>query len=527
MGSSYILAIDQGTSGTKAVIFDSKGRIVAKATEPLKSYFPQPGYVEQDPLEIYQSVLDSVRKCLKEFSRKVSGTLAEIAVCGISNQRETFVLWDSSGRPICPAIVWQCKRSVAICDRLKDSTLEDEVKKRTGLIIDPYFSGTKLVWLYENDERIRKTLEKGNVYFGTIDSWLLFKLTEGKSYLTDYTNACRTLLFNISDLQWDAYLLTSFNLKNLNLPQPKPSSFAFGESDFEGLFPDKVKISAMIGDSHAAAFGEGCFSSGMAKATMGTGSSILLDTGTDRIKSASGMVTTICWSTSDRVEYALEGIIVTCGATINWLRDHLGLFSDSRQTEQMARSVQNTNGVYLIPAFSGLGAPHWKMDATAAILGLTFGCDKNHVVRAGLESIAYQIKDAIAAMQQDSGIKLTELKVDGGITANHFVMQFLADLLQTNVVNIGIEEVSALGAAYLAGLEHGIFRNINQLKNLSFVKTRFCPGRDGSKVLASYEGWKEAVQRLLWPAPNKKGATPPEAMSAQHDPKNIRAEPQR
>lgn len=524
MGGSYILAIDQGTSGTKTVIFDSKGRIVAKATEPLKSYFPQPGYVEQDPLEIYQSVLDSVKKCLKEFSRKVSGTLAEIAVCGISNQRETFVLWDGSGRPICPAIVWQCKRSVAICDRLKDSTLEDEVKKRTGLIIDPYFSGTKLVWLYENDERIRETIQEGNAYFGTIDSWLLFRLTEGKSYFTDYTNACRTLLFNINDLRWDDYLLTSLNLKNLNLPQPKPSSFAFGESDFEGLVSGKVKISAMIGDSHAAAFGEGCFSSGMAKATMGTGSSILLNTGTDRIKSASGMVTTISWSMSDRTEYALEGIIVTCGATINWLRDRLGLFADSRETEQMARSVQNTNGVYLIPAFSGLGAPHWKMDAKAAILGLTFGCDKHHVVRAGLESIAYQIKDVVAAMQRDSGIKLTELKVDGGITANHFVMQLLADLLQTNVVNIGIEEVSALGAASLAGLEQGIFRDIDQLKNFSLIKTRFCPSPDSSKVLTFYEGWKEAVQQLLWSGPNKADRTPPGAMSAQDDPKTIRLE---
>jgi len=497
MSNSYIFTIDQGTSATKTVIFNSKGQILAKATEPLNSYFPQPLYVEQDPLEIYQNVLHSVEKCLKEFSRKVPGSLAEIATCGISNQRETFVLWDTSGQPISPAVVWQCKRSVGICDRLKGSDLEDEVRNRTGLIIDPYFSGTKLIWLYENDERIRSAIEKGDAYFGTIDSWLLYKLTDGKNYCTDYTNASRTLLFNINDLRWDNYLLESFNLKNLNLPEPKPSSFPYGESDFEGLFPDTVTISAMIGDSHAAAFGEGCFYCGMAKATMGTGSSILLNTGSERIASKRGMVATICWSTADRVDYALEGIIVTCGATINWLRDRLGLFADSRETEQMALSVEDNNGVYLIPAFSGLGAPHWKMGLRAAILGLTFGCDKNHIVRAALESIPYQIKDVIAAMEQDSKIKLQELKVDGGITANHFVMQFLADLLKTNVVNIGIEEVSALGAAYLAGLQQDIFSDLEQLKSLSIDTKMFSPGSDTEDVQALYEGWKKAVQQLI------------------------------
>ena len=289
----------------------------------------------------------------------------------------------------------------------------------------------------------------------------------------------------------------SFKLKNLNLPEARPSSFLYGGSDFEGLLPDKVTISAMIGDSHAAAFGEGCFCCGMAKATMGTGSSILLNTGPTRTESEKGMVATICWSTSDRVDYALEGIIVTCGGTINWLRDRLGLFADSQETEQMALSVQNSNGVYLVPAFSGLGAPHWKMDARAAILGLTFGCDKNHVVRAASESIPYQIKDVIIAMEQDSGIKSTELRVDGGITANRFVMQFPADLLQTNVVNIGIEEVSALGAAYLAGLGQGIFDDVDQLKSLNVGKKQFSPNPDTERVHTSYEGLKKAVQKLL------------------------------
>jgi glycerol kinase len=497
MDETFILAVDQGTSATKSVVFDTQGCIVAKAGQPLKSYFPQPGFVEQDPLEIYQNVLASVKECLNHFRQAVSNDLAKIRTCGISNQRETFVLWDHSGQPLSNAVVWQCKRSVEICSHLKKSGLEKEVKSRTGLIIDPYFSGTKIIWLYENDQQIRNLIDSGEVYFGTIDTWLLFKLTKGKSYCTDYTNASRTLLFNINDLQWDKYLLDKFNLKNLNLPQPQPSSYPYGQSDFEGFFPDKINISAMIGDSHAAAFGEGCFSSGSAKATMGTGSSILLNTGSKKVQSEHGMVTTICWSMPDRVDYALEGIIVTCGATINWLRDNLGLFADNRQTQEIALSIENTNGVYLVPAFSGLGAPHWKMDAKAAILGLNLGSDSKHIVRAALESIPYQIKDVITAMEQDSGIKLKELKVDGGVTSNHFVMQFLANLLKTNVINIGLEEVSALGAACLAGLQQNIFSDIGQLKNLTTGRKQFSPDENTKKVHNFYEGWKKAVKQLL------------------------------
>ena len=497
MNETFILAVDQGTSATKTVVFDTQGQIVAQATEPLKSYFPQPGFVEQDPLEIYQNVLASVKGCLNQYQEAVSHDLTKIKTCGISNQRETFVLWDHSGQPLSNAVVWQCKRSVEICNRLKKSDLEKKVNSRTGLIIDPYFSGTKIIWLYENDQRIRNAIDTGKAYFGTIDAWLLFKLTKGKSYCTDYTNACRTLFFNINDLQWDKYILDKFNLQNLNLPQHQPSSHLYGQSDFEGLFPNKINISAMIGDSHAAAFGEGCFSSGTAKATMGTGSSILLNTGSKKVQSEHGMVTTICWSIPGRVDYALEGIIVTCGATINWLRDQLGLFTDSHETEKIAQSIENTNGVYLVPAFSGLGAPYWKMDAKAAILGLNLGCNKKHIIRAALESIPYQIKDVITAMEQDSGIKLKELKVDGGITANLFVVQFLANLLQTNIINIGMEEVSALGAACLAGLQQNIFSDIDQLKNLTTGRKQFSPEKDTKKVCAFYEGWKKAVKQLL------------------------------
>jgi glycerol kinase len=498
MSNAYILAVDQGTSGTKTVVFDRTGRIVAKATTPLASSFPAPGFVEQDPAGIYQNVLASVKACLDQFQAQVSDDLGQIVTCGISNQRETCCLWDTSGAPLCNAIVWQCKRSVDICNRLKGSTVEAEVVKRTGLIIDPYFSGTKLIWLYENDIRIKKAVDAGQALFGTVDTWLLYKLTKGKRFFTDYTNASRTLFFNIDELRWDQDLLERFDLQSLKLPEARPSSFAYGASDFDGLLPHAIPISAMIGDSHAAAFGEGCFSPGTAKATLGTGCSILLNTGSKRIASTTGMVTTICWSTAERVDYALEGIIVTCGATINWLRDNLGLFAESHRTEAMAQSVPDTNGVYLVPAFSGLGAPHWLMDLKAAIVGLTFGCNKSHIVRAALESIPYQIKDVIAAMERDSGIALQALRADGGITANRFVMQFLADLLGTDVVNIGIQDVSALGAAYMAGLQQDLFDGIDQLAGSNVAQKSFQPGSesDQRKARKLHEGWSRAIRQL-------------------------------
>lgn len=496
MSSEFILAVDQGTSGTKAVVFDVDGRIVAKATAPLTSRFPHPGFVEQDPVGIYDSVLAAVKACLKEFEDATSTDLSAITACGISNQRETFVLWDDSGEPLCNAVVWQCKRSVGICDRLKGTELESEIQQRTGLIVDPYFSGTKLLWLCENDPAVAKAIRAGKARFGTVDTWLLYKLTAGRSYLTDHTNASRTLLFNIDRLEWDTDLLQEFGLAGLRLPQVHTSSFDYGVTDFEGILPRAIPICAMIGDSHAAAFGESCFSPGTAKATLGTGCSILLNTGSKRVASKAGMVATICWSTADRVDYALEGIIVTCGATIKWLRDSVGLFAESRETERMAQSVEDNGGVYLIPAFSGLGAPHWKMDLKAAILGLTFGCTGNHIVRAALESIPYQIKDVIVAMEEDSGVRLQELKVDGGITANEFVMRFLADLLKTNVVNIGVQDVSALGAAYLAGLQRGLFKDIRQIEQIRRAERKYAPGPDAEKAQSLYEGWKRAVQQL-------------------------------
>ena len=492
MSEHYILAIDQGTSGTKSVLFDQNGRIVTKATSELRSYYPKPGFVEQDPDEIYKSVLKSVKKCLEKFS----GDSANIAAIGISNQRETFVLWDRDGRPLTNAIVWQCKRSVDLCTELKSEGMEKDVMERTGLIIDPYFSGTKLIWLYRNDPKISRAIDDGRACFGTIDSWLLYKLTGGKSYFTDYTNASRTLLFNLDTLDWDHDLLVKFKLSTINLPKVKPSSFNYGETDFDGLLRHKVRIGSMIGDSHAAAFGEGCFSAGMAKATLGTGSSILMNTGDGRIISKTGMMRTICWSTEDRVDYALEGVIVTCGATIKWLENQVSLFDNSAQTESIARKIENNGGVYFIPAFSGLGAPHWKMEARAAIMGLTFGSRKEHIVRAALESIPFQIKDVIGAMEKDYGLPLTELKVDGGITSNKFVIQFLADLLNIPVSNMGIEEVSALGAAYLAGLHVGIYENIENLKKLNKNQINYQPGKGRERVVEYYEEWLHYVHKV-------------------------------
>lgn len=493
MKSAYILAIDQGTSSTKSIIFDQHGQAVARASEPLRSHYGQEGHVEQDPEEIYRNVLMSAAKCLNTFKSN-GGDLSRLQTLGISNQRETFVLWDQEGRPLYNAVVWQCKRSVGICERMKqEEGLQETIKKKTGLIIDPYFSGSKLIWLYEQNAKVRQAIDEGKAFFGTIDTWLLYKLTHGRHYLTDYTNASRTLFFNLHSLQWDRELLERFQLSGLQLPEAKPSSYLFGQSDLEGLLETPLNISSMIGDSHAAAFGEGCFTPGTAKATMGTGCSILMNIGGAARTSGKGMVTTICWSTEDRVDYALEGVIVSCGATLEWLKNELELFADSKDTEAMARAVPDNKGVYLVPAFSGLGAPHWDMNRRAAITGLSFGSSKNHIVRAALESIPYQIRDVIAAMEFDTRLKLHELNVDGGISANQFILQFLADLLDKPVFSIGMPDVSALGAAYLAGLKAGIYKDLAHLKDLQSESSTVRPGENQKKVKTWYAGWQEAL----------------------------------
>jgi glycerol kinase len=404
------------------------------------------------------------------------------------------VIWDENGEPLHNAVVWQCTRSTAVCENLNENGFENLVKQKTGLLIDPYFSGTKVIWLYQNIEKVREAISDGNAFFGTIDTWLLYKLTNGKSYLTDHTNASRTLFFNLKTLSWDLELIEIFGLSGLKLPAIQASSSDFGFTDFNGLLADYLNITAMVGDSHAAAFGEGCFAPGIAKATMGTGSSILMNIGKEPRQSQQGMITTIGWSTENQVEYALEGVIVTCGATIEWLKNNLGIFQDSKETEQMARSVKDSNGVYLVPAFSGLGAPHWDMNRKASITGLTFDCNKNHIVRATLESIPYQIKDVINAMESDTGILLQELKIDGGLTSNQFVVQFLADLLGKPVVTIGLPEVSALGAAYLSGLKSGVYKDLVHLKELDKEQIYTVPAADVTYTRKGYAGWQEAVK---------------------------------
>lgn len=468
------------------------GKALVKGSEPLNTYYLENGFVEQDPEEIFQNVLASVKKCLDQFTQKGLDK-NDVAAIGISNQRETFVVWDQNGKPLYNAVVWQCKRSIDICERLRKRNLQQTIKTKTGLLIDPYFSGSKLIWLHENNEQVRNAIDKGNAYFGTIDTWLLYKLTGGKNYVTDYTNASRTLFFDLSTLSWDDDLLDAFSLSNLHLPECKPSSHFFGETDFKGLFDQPVSVNAMIGDSHAAAFGEGCYVPGTAKATLGTGCSILMNIG-DTIKySDRGMITTICWSTEDKLQYALEGVIVTCGATIEWLKNEVGLIKDSKETELMSTSVADNNGVYIIPAFSGLGAPHWDMNRKASITGLTFSANKNHIVRAALESIPYQIKDVIVAMEADTTVQLNQLMVDGGISSNHFIVQFLSDLLNKSVVNIGISDVSALGAAYLAGLQKQIYKDLDHLTRLNMEKKITKPSGN-EKVKIWYKGWVDLVK---------------------------------
>lgn len=496
MPERLVLAIDQGTSATKVVIFDEGGAKRAQGTAQLSSSYPHPGFVEQSPREIMETVRAAAARCLGQLREK-GGDPSDIRACGISNQRETFLLWDDKGAPLAPAVVWQCRRSAEICDRLRSDGFETDLRALTGLVLDPYFSGTKIIWLAEKDATIRAAIRHGVAHFGTIDTWLLFVLTQGAVYATDFTNASRTLLFNVNTLAWEPSIIRRFGLEGLLLPRAHPSSFPFAETDLEGLLPHRVPLAAMIGDSQAAAFGEACVTPGTAKVTMGTGSSIMLNVGARRTDSKAGMVSTVCWSLPNRVDYALEGIIVSCGATIQWLKEKLGLFASSADTEALASSVPDNGGVCLVPAFSGMGAPWWRMDAKAALCGLTFATTKNHIVRAALESIPFQIADVLDVMQKESNAALTELKADGGITANGFVMQLLADVLGTPAVNRGLEEVSALGAALLAGLSSGLYGGVESIPWRSFQERRFSPGPGAVIAQEAHAEWKRTVARAL------------------------------
>jgi glycerol kinase len=490
------MGLDQGTSATKCVLFDLSGAMVAAASHPLGSSYPQPGYVEQDPEGIVESALHAVERCLASL-RAAGGSPGRVAACGISNQRETFLLWDQAGRPLTPAVVWQCKRSVEICQSLRAQGIEPELRARTGLLVDPYFSGTKVLWLLRNDRDLAVRARRGEVRFGTVDTWLLHRLTRGAAHATDYTNASRTLLFNLQDLRWDGVAIEALGARDLVLPVVHPSAYPYGETDFGGRLDRPIPIAAMAGDSHAAAFGQGCFHAGDAKATLGTGSSILMNVGSRRPEASRGLVATVCFSTADRVDYALEGIVVSCGATLVWLRDRLGLFAASSQTEAMARSVPDNGGVHVVPGFSGLGAPWWKADATGAIAGLTFGTRREHIVRAALESIPFQVRDVIGSMETDAAVHLSALRVDGAITSNTFVLQMLADLLGVQVVNMGIEQVSALGAARLAGLGAGLYRDLEEIECLERRPIVHVPGSGAKDARAWHDDWKKTVEKFL------------------------------
>lgn len=508
----YILSIDQGTSSTKSIIFDEEGNAVAKGHADLHTNYFDNGFVKQDPEGIYQNVLDSVSFCLQDFQSKGFNT-SEIASCGISNQRETFVLWDSTGQTLAPAVVWACKRSIEICQKLISDQYENSpiggwgtlIRQKTGLIIDPYFSATKLLWLLENDTNLKQKLQDGEVYFGTVDCWLLYKMTNGKSFKTDYTNAHRTLLFNIHTLEWDKDILKLWGLEKLNLPEVCASSSEFGDFELDIINLNRksqivnriLPITAMIGDSHAATFGEGCFETGTAKITLGTGSSIMMNTGSKPIISEHGMLSTICWSTENRIDFALEGAIVACGSTIEWIKNELNLFKDVAETEEMALKIADNAGVYLIPAFSGLGTPHWQMNRRASIEGMTFGTSKNHIVRAALESIPYQIKDVIMAMNKDMGVDLKAISVNGGLTRNGFVLHFLADLLGVPLKKQQNPDVSALGAAYLSGLKSGVYRDIEHLNELNVRKiSSISPNLTNQTVKTGYAGWLQKVKEI-------------------------------
>ncbi|WP_442795562.1 FGGY family carbohydrate kinase [Pelobium manganitolerans] len=487
MTKSYILAIDQGTSSTKTIVFDLQGNVLAKATVAQQTTYLANGFVEQDPKDILQNVLLSVKECVKQFEA-TGASKSQIKTCGISNQRETFVLWDSSGKALHPAVVWQCKRSVEVCERLIEDGLEQQIKTKTGLIIDPYFSATKLIWLKENHPSIANDIENGKVYFGTIDTWLLYKLSNGSLYFTDHTNASRTMMFNLQTLTWDQEILELFSLKGLNLPDIGASSSDYGFTDFGGIFDEPLSIGALIGDSHAAAFGEGCLKPGMAKATLGTGCSVLMNTGGNPTSSNSGMMSTLCWSTAGRVDYALEGVIVSCGASIEWLKNELQIIKSSDEVEPLASEVDDAAGVYLIPAFSGLGAPFWDMDRRAEIVGLNFSSNKKHIIRAALDSVAFQLKAVLTAMEEDTKQPINKLMVNGGMTANNLLLQIIADVLQVQLTKGNNPDVSAWGAALLAGLSAGLYQNIQEIEDMK-IGQHHITAKNNLHLANAYEGW--------------------------------------
>lgn len=486
----YIMALDLGTTSCRCIIFDKNGRICSAAQKEFTQYFPQPGWVEHDAEEIWATQTG----LMYEAMSKIDITINEIAGIGITNQRETTVLWDKeTGRPVHKAIVWQCRRTAGYCDELKNLGMAEFFRSKTGLVLDAYFSATKLRWLLDNVIGARERAEKGELLFGTVDSWIIWKLTGGKVHVTDYSNASRTMLFNIHTLKWDEEILRVLKIPQQILPEVKPSSHVYGYTDSK-LFGREVPIAGAGGDQQCALFGQTCFERGEVKNTYGTGGFMLMNTGTSPVNSHNGLVTTIAWGVDDKVEYALEGSIFVAGAAVQWLRDELGLIRNAAESEVLAKSVPDANGCYVVPAFVGLGAPYWDQYARGAIVGLTRGVNRNHIVRATLESIAYQVNDVLMAMQEDSGMPITSLRVDGGACDNDFLMQFQADILNTSVVRPYCIETTAMGAAYLAGLAVGYWRSKEEILANHVIAAEFKSQKGQAKRESLLQGWHNAVK---------------------------------
>ncbi|MEI7027728.1 glycerol kinase GlpK [Paenibacillus sp. y28] len=492
--ASYILSLDQGTTSSRAILFNGNSEIVASAQTEFTQHYPKPGWVEHDADEIWQTIVSVISACLQKAGIGPS----QIAAIGITNQRETTVVWDKeTGNPICNAIVWQSRQTAELCSRLKEAGHQRLIQDKTGLILDAYFSGTKLRWILDHVEGARERAGRGELLFGTIDTWLIWKLSGGAVHATDYSNASRTMLFNIYERQWDAELLELLQIPKCMLPEVKPSSYLYGHTA-DGLFAgQRIPISGAAGDQQAALFGQACFEAGTAKNTYGTGCFMLMNTGEKAVKSQHGLLTTIAWGLNGKIEYALEGSIFVAGSAIQWLRDGLNMLQDARESEQYAAQLESTDGVYVVPALVGLGTPYWDSEVRGAVFGLTHGTTKAHFIRATLESLAYQTKDVLTAMESDAGISLKALRVDGGAVKNNFLMQFQSDLLNVPVDRPIVNETTALGAAYLAGLAIGFWQDQSDIMKQWRKDRTFTPSMTESVRSDLYLGWKKAVKACM------------------------------
>ena len=494
MDKQYILAIDQGTTSSRAILFDRAGKIVGTAQREFSQIFPQPGWVEHNPREIMTSVYTTITELLNNLQVKATA----IAGIGITNQRETTVVWDkATGQPIHNAIVWQSRQTRAICDELKAAGHDDMVRAKTGLLIDAYFSGTKVKWILDHVEGARERAQRGELLFGTIDSWVIWNLTGGKVHVTDVTNASRTLMYNIHTLDWDDELLAMLDVPRAMLPEVRSSSEVYGHTEGQYFYGHAVPIAGVAGDQQAALFGQACFAPGMAKNTYGTGCFLLMNTGEKAVASKNGLVTTIAWGVDGKVEYALEGSIFVAGSVVQWLRDGLRMLGKASDSQAYAERAVDNDGVYIVPAFVGLGAPYWRSDVRGAVFGLSRGTTKEHFIRAALESMAYQTRDVLAAMQVDAGIDLKELRADGGAIANEFLAQFQSDILGVPVLRPEVAETTALGAAYLAGLATGFWGSREEIARQWAVDRRFEPAMADDRRASLYEGWQRAVEATM------------------------------